>query len=109
MNTKYPNEIYLQIGEDVNLEEYNFRDLDVSWCSDNIYENDIKYVSETYHQEEMFATRLDIQRLQLEMQSILEQATKKLDANNERELSESYIEAKACIQVVKKLMDIIKK
>jgi hypothetical protein len=108
MNNKYPNEIYLQIGEDVNLEEHNFKDLEVSWCSDRIYETDIKYVSDKYYHEVMNRISKDIHTLVEQMQTILAEATKKLDVNKDRGLSEDYIEAKACIQVVKKLMSSIK-
>ena len=104
----YPKEIYLQIGEDVNLEETNFRDLEVSWCSDNIYENDIKYVSEKYHHEAMSEVGLGIQKLEAQMKTILAEAKKKLDLNKDRGLSEDYIEAKTCINVVNHLLYTLK-
>lgn len=38
-----PNTIYLQIGWDTDESE-DFQELEVSWCSDQINENDIRYV-----------------------------------------------------------------
>ena len=108
MTNKYPTQIYLQIGEDVNLDEHNFKDLEVSWCSDNIYETDIKYVSEKYHHEAMSEMGLGIQKLEAQMKTILAEAKKKLDANKERSLSEAYIEAKTCISVVNHLLYTLK-
>ena len=41
-----PKKIYLQIGEDADLEE-DFNELsneDITWCKDKINDNDIEYV-----------------------------------------------------------------
>lgn len=47
-----PKQIYLQIGEDTILEsESDFKELEVTWCTEKINENDIKYISETYVNE----------------------------------------------------------
>ena len=40
-----PKVIYLQIGEDVDLDNFNDWDTgDVTWCRDKINDNDIKYI-----------------------------------------------------------------
>ena len=41
-----PEKMYLQIGEDADLEE-DFNDLsleDITWCRDKVFDNDIEYV-----------------------------------------------------------------
>ena len=39
-----PKKIYLQIGEYVSQnDDTDFKDLEVSWCSDRIYKSDIVY------------------------------------------------------------------
>jgi hypothetical protein len=41
---KPPEKIYLQIGDDLRIDEYDFEDLaDVTWCIDKISDNDIEY------------------------------------------------------------------
>lgn len=41
-----PKEIYLQIGEDNDGEDFNALQ-EVTWCVDQIYKNDIKFVLST--------------------------------------------------------------
>ena len=39
-----PKVIWLQIGEDCDCENIEWRDHDITWCVDKINDNDIRYV-----------------------------------------------------------------
>jgi len=48
MRTAEPKIIYLQIGEDANIEDmksYEFETNAITWCWDKINDNDVKYIS----------------------------------------------------------------
>lgn len=48
MKTAEPKIIYLQIGEDANIEDmksYDFETNAITWCWDKIHDNDIKFIS----------------------------------------------------------------
>ena len=44
MKSKIPEIIYLQINGDENIFEDGFDEEQATWCSDRIFESDIKYI-----------------------------------------------------------------
>lgn len=51
MKTVEPKIIYLQVGEDADLNEFKKEDFEtnaITWCWEKIYNNDIEYISKRF-------------------------------------------------------------
>jgi hypothetical protein len=46
-----PKAIYLQIGEDYFDGDIDFRDENITWCVDKIFDNDVRYILDRRQRE----------------------------------------------------------
>lgn len=105
-----PKKIHLQIGDEVDLNEVNFNDLDhenVTWCQDRIFKNDLEYIFIDEYKllkeqfEDVKNKNLEIQEQLSDVQSqlTLSETKVKLNYNNAVEFEKQLAEAKSEIKM----------
>lgn len=100
-----PKKIHLQIGDEVDLNEVNFNDLDhenVTWCQDRIFKNDLEYIFIDEYKllkeqfEDVKNKNLEIQEQLSDVQSqlTLSETKVKLNYNNAVEFEKQLFDLK---------------